>query len=638
MRKIAAGLVAGLCVSLAALCAPAYAQNQIGGVVVFGDSLSDNGNIPKLFGVNQPPPPFFMNRFSNGPVYAEYLDALFKTERPLMDFAIGGATSGTINIGGLNTAFDGKGGGVSGEIDRYIASKPTPRANDLFIVFAGANDYFRFLPTFNPPPGASVQQLQGLLAQGQVNQTVSQLVTDVTRLAALGVKNFVVPNLPNLGSTPALNGTPTTAAVGLLVTQVHNATLAQALSQLQKQLHVNITIVDVFSFQGDIIANPTKYNIDPAHTRDQCLLNQACVANRLPYLFFDSVHPTFSVQQLFSQVFFSTVAAPTTVGVQTDLLKVTQREFFDQISSRIATLRLGAAGFTTSASGAAATTGGDKDKKFSGFVSGTHAFGDRSARTNEVGFDYDINSLTAGIDYRVLPGLTVGGIINYASTDGTLQGGFGRTNLNSIGTGIFATYNVGPFFFSAAGTGVFNDFRKIDRNTFVANQTAEGTTHGRTLGGKLEAGYVLHAGNFSFGPVVELRYAKYRVGAYAERGAVGLNQQLETQDSNGLTGQFGLQTAFVTTLGDYQITPQLRVALDHEFRKDQRSIVSSLVSQPTTNVVTKLGAQRRDSARIGGGVDVKLGDSVSALLDFDGTAFNGQAQDYSALARVKFSF
>src|SRR6185437_1332207 len=79
----------------------AAAQDQYSGIVVFGDSLSDPGNIPRFFGLNYPPAPYFENQFSDGPVYAKYLDGLFGISTPLQDFAIGGAGTGTNNIGGL---------------------------------------------------------------------------------------------------------------------------------------------------------------------------------------------------------------------------------------------------------------------------------------------------------------------------------------------------------------------------------------------------------------------------------------------------------------------------------------------------------------------------------------------------------
>ena len=50
---------------------PVLAQN-IEGITIFGDSLSDNGNAFKATGGAIPAsPPYFNGRFSNGPVWVE---------------------------------------------------------------------------------------------------------------------------------------------------------------------------------------------------------------------------------------------------------------------------------------------------------------------------------------------------------------------------------------------------------------------------------------------------------------------------------------------------------------------------------------------------------------------------------------
>jgi phospholipase/lecithinase/hemolysin len=66
-KSLCAAILAGTCLS-----APAHAGN----FYVFGDSLVDNGNTPKLTGIDYPPPPYYENRFSNGPVWAEYFPGL----------------------------------------------------------------------------------------------------------------------------------------------------------------------------------------------------------------------------------------------------------------------------------------------------------------------------------------------------------------------------------------------------------------------------------------------------------------------------------------------------------------------------------------------------------------------------------
>ncbi|OYV66503.1 MAG: hypothetical protein B7X09_03565, partial [Acidiphilium sp. 21-66-27] len=89
-RRLAIGAIAAAFTGLA----PARAQAP-GSLYVFGDSLSDNGNIPRLTGVPYPPPPYVGYRFSNGPVWAEYLPGLTGLNfKPSNDYAVGGAFAG----------------------------------------------------------------------------------------------------------------------------------------------------------------------------------------------------------------------------------------------------------------------------------------------------------------------------------------------------------------------------------------------------------------------------------------------------------------------------------------------------------------------------------------------------------------
>ena len=60
-------------------------------VVVFGDSLSDNGNVFAATGFFPPAP--YAQRFSNGPVAVEYMASALGL--PLVNYAHGGATTGS---------------------------------------------------------------------------------------------------------------------------------------------------------------------------------------------------------------------------------------------------------------------------------------------------------------------------------------------------------------------------------------------------------------------------------------------------------------------------------------------------------------------------------------------------------------
>ena len=81
--------------ALLAAAAPLAHASSFSSIVVYGDSLSDNGNLYAATGV--PGAPYVNGEFSNGPVAVQQLSTLLNA--PLADFAFGGATTGIGNIG-----------------------------------------------------------------------------------------------------------------------------------------------------------------------------------------------------------------------------------------------------------------------------------------------------------------------------------------------------------------------------------------------------------------------------------------------------------------------------------------------------------------------------------------------------------
>ncbi|HAJ03252.1 MAG TPA: autotransporter domain-containing esterase, partial [Brevundimonas sp.] len=132
----------------AALAGAANAQSY-DRLVVFGDSLSDNGNLFLLSGGTQPPAPFyFQGRFSTGPVFVELLG--FSLGR----FAAGDSNAGSINyaFGGARTDLSGFPPGMRTQLNAYLGGGGTFDSNDLVSILGGANNIFQGLPA----AGASI--------------------------------------------------------------------------------------------------------------------------------------------------------------------------------------------------------------------------------------------------------------------------------------------------------------------------------------------------------------------------------------------------------------------------------------------------------------------------------------------------
>src|ERR1700680_881799 len=102
-------------------------------IVVFGDSLSDVGNVFAATG--KPPPPYYQGHYSNGPIWVERLAADLGLPAPTpslvggTDYAFGGAETGT--------GFSPKGvPNVLTQIGAYLKAHK-PASGQLFVVWAG---------------------------------------------------------------------------------------------------------------------------------------------------------------------------------------------------------------------------------------------------------------------------------------------------------------------------------------------------------------------------------------------------------------------------------------------------------------------------------------------------------------------
>src|SRR3954454_455314 len=109
-------------------------------VVIFGDSLSDIGNIAQAPIINEPGPYYWNGRFSNGPVYAESfttglgLPTLVRsTSSGGTDFAYGGAKPTGTSFPDNIFIQD-----IDDQVGQYLSSRP-PNATALYLVWAGAN-------------------------------------------------------------------------------------------------------------------------------------------------------------------------------------------------------------------------------------------------------------------------------------------------------------------------------------------------------------------------------------------------------------------------------------------------------------------------------------------------------------------
>lgn len=257
------------------------AQAQFNRIVAFGDSLSDMGNTSaSTFGI-QPGSGYWQGRFSNGNVWVERLASangisLSRSGSGGTNWSFGGAETGTGTFGLLFIQLPN----IREQVTRYLNTNPAITSQTLFSIWGGGNDY--------------------LNGGTNVSTRVANLESSITALHARGARQFLVPNLPRLGTVPRFVGTSNAAVYNNLSDQ-HNSLLRTRLSALRTTLGgVTIYEMDVASRFEQIRANPSQFGI--TNVTQTALVNGTVVANPDQYLFFDDIHPTRRGHQLLADL------------------------------------------------------------------------------------------------------------------------------------------------------------------------------------------------------------------------------------------------------------------------------------------------------------------------------------------------
>lgn len=250
-------------------------------IVMFGDSLSDTGTMLALTGGAVPASPNFAGRFSNGPVWVEYLASAL--DLPLVNFAAGGALTGNGNL--FETRLGADFPGLLEEIAQFIALNPGPTdPNAVYVVWAGAND-FRVAAISGQPPEMTIKNV------------IENLVNAIVALKKVGAEHIVVPNLPDLGRTPeGLSGGPAFSQQATALSQAFNQAYAIALDKLG----FGLIRVDIFAEQHRIAKDPSEYGFTDVTT--PCFIPPTTVcADPGSHLFWDPIHPTTEAHAILAE-------------------------------------------------------------------------------------------------------------------------------------------------------------------------------------------------------------------------------------------------------------------------------------------------------------------------------------------------
>jgi phospholipase/lecithinase/hemolysin len=302
------------CVLLACPSWPSAAE-----IVVFGDSLSDTGNVfaaskndPSLK-PDPPSPPYFQGRMSNGPVWVEHLADMLGVERPAaslnggLNFAYAGATTefgtrlrSSVAVPGQVQAVDP----IGRQIENFLAVRQRFAPDQLVVLWAGADDLLD--ATLAGPAGGA----------GIVTGAIANLHQHLWTLDAHGAERVLVPNQIDASDAPYWKGFGPQVPEGsrelvASLTAAFNAELETMLDALVADPAFSAELLrpDMFGPVKAIFENPEESgftNVD----EPVFLPGVGVISDASGHLFWDTIHPTTAGHRAIAEIAVKVVPVP----------------------------------------------------------------------------------------------------------------------------------------------------------------------------------------------------------------------------------------------------------------------------------------------------------------------------------------
>lgn len=353
------GIVCAMAAATVVLGAPVFKS-----LTIFGDSLSDNGNVfdfttqlhDKTDGKNQvdirPMHPFYTKeRWTNGSDNTKLAEV--KTKQSKFDgvwhehlakkLKISAATPSA--RGGSNYAYGGaetKTGfvdplpGTDNQVKSFLKKNATVANDSLYVMWAGGNDIFSAVKAKNAT-AASVKKA-ATDAVANISKQIRSIIAKAEKDKPL---SFLWADIPSLDRTPfakSLSADLVTAMgdASKLFQQSWKAAIASILADKPGTTIYSLDIFTLFNqlLDGNLPIKPgnTTDNIIKTGTKFSDIKFNPERNGAVPdgidpdqYVFWDEVHPTSAIHNLIGEAAFSVIPSPGTIPVFAALIVVAKR-------------------------------------------------------------------------------------------------------------------------------------------------------------------------------------------------------------------------------------------------------------------------------------------------------------------------
>ena len=579
-------------IAMAGASVPAAAQDSAySDTIFFGDSLTDAGFFRPLLPLSVQP---FTGQFTTNPgeVYAQLLATFYDGDRTANG---NGQTGDNYAAGGARIAIDTVGllgpiPSLQTQVNNYLASTGgTADPSALYTVFGGANDLFAITNGGENP-------------MTTIPAAVAGQVAIVSQLTSAGARYILVPNVPDLGVTPAFRAQGAAAqASGTALSASYNAALYDGLNAAG----LRYIPLNNFALINEVVANPGLYgfsNITGTACQPQITANSltcnptSYVSPTAPndYVFADGVHPTTGAHRVLANYALSVLEGPRQIALMSYVASLRGRSKVDRVALH---------------AGAPTADG-----------MGLWVDGSYEGQQLDVGNGYDgqAKSLMAGFDWAS-GAMRVGAFIGTGWADYDFDhfgGGFSQDELTLGG---YAGWYGGNFW--VRGT-VGHSWLKhdIDRHVELGANVRRhsGDADGTNLFGAIQGGYEFRGANHTHGPVAGLVAQRVRIDGFAEdQPTLSTSLAFLDQDFDSLVGSIGYRAEMSLNTA---VRPYIQLTYDKEFGNFDEAY-AQLQSMPETTPYAVPGLSFDDeyvTGQIGlkgqfGAVNAHVGGNFTAL-------------------------
>jgi uncharacterized protein YhjY with autotransporter beta-barrel domain len=260
------------------------------------------------------------------------------------------------------------------------------------------------------------------------------------------------------------------------------------------------------------------------------------------------------------------------------------------------------------------------------WTAGVIEFGERDGENGRKAYDFTVSGVSAGLDYRFTPELTLGAGFGYGQDKAEVGSHNSSSRADAYTLALYGSYRpVDNLFVDALFGHQWLDF-DLERYVTGDGSTATGERDGSQWFASAGIGAEFAVDTWMISPYGRFDYAKAKLDSYDEEGASPFVLSYGDQDVETATGSLGLRLGYEVALTSAVLMPELRLEYQHDFH-DNGAVSLAYADGLGPSYRAELEGAGRDRFVLGLGAALRAEDDLALRLSYRGM-FSADAESH----------